>query len=351
MNTWQHVACVATLIHEALMSWSRRLLRDAGRESVEVYGQFPPQGTVGHHLVLFPYRVHPEPKVAENAPGLSLFGSGERNPDRGVFTPPPWLELGRAVSSALERLFPDGSPTIGGRGRQPLPLPLLSTMPRPLAGWYAERAAEDPESGWLFEHDGMTYGRPPSLWWHPPITITSRYIAVAHEPGRGTAERTLASAPMSVPVLSVLAAGLHLERVIRVELPPLPFPPEVTSLAEAVVECLRLRVGEGEGKGEGKAEALARRIEGALVGVNRHATYPIPVLPVHDLNNHEFALLMQALQRPLQPALNLSIQLPLGAQVTLNASAGMDVRMRVADPQRARAPERPDADPTLARSA
>lgn len=346
MNTWQHIAGVATLIHEGLMSWSRRLLRDAGLESVEVYGQFPPQGTVGHHLVLFPYRVHPEPKVAENAPGLSLFGSADRNPDRGVFTPPPWLELGRAITSALEHLFPDSAPSIGGRGRQPLPLPQLGQMPAPLAAWYADRADDAPEAGWLLEHEGQVYGRPPSLWWHPPITITSRYIAVAHEPGRGTAERTLASAPMSLPVLSVLATGLHLERVVRVELPPLPFPPEVADLAVAVAESATLSAQRGNRRLDG----VAGRILAALEGVQQFATYPIPVLPVHDLNNHEFALLMQALQRPLQPALNLSIQLPLGAQVTLNPSAGMDVRMRVADPPRPRSAGRESPAPSVSRS-
>ena len=61
---------------------------------------------------------------------------------------------------------------------------------------------------------------------------------------------------------------------------------------------------------------LMRTIE-ALQGEN---AVSVQVVPVHDLTNMDFANLMQALQRPLQPALNLAVRLPLGAAVDLKPS-------------------------------
>lgn len=323
MNPWPHVARVSSEIHEALMGWARALLQEAGLEAVEVYGQFPPQGTVAHHVVLFPYRLHPEPKVAENAPGASLLGPLDRSQDRVSFVPTAWISMGRALTGALELLFPDVGPLFGGRaaGRGPLPFPTLEAMPHAIRDWYLAQPEGDDETSWRFDHAGGQYARPPSLWWFPPITLTTRYIAVAGEPGRGTAERTSTGAPMGLPALSVLATGLHLERALQVRLPPLPFTPEIATYVNALAAGL-------DEHGAPAQRARAAELRSALAAVQAPDLYPVSVQPVHDLTNHEFALLMQALQRPLQPALNLCVRLPLGASAAFGPGAASHVRLR-----------------------
>ena len=326
MNPWRHVAIVTSEIHEALMGWARMLLQEAGLETIEVYGQFPPVGTVSHHVVLFPYRVHPEPKVAENAPGASLLGTQERVEDRSSFVPRAWIDLGRALSAALDLVFPDSGPVFSGRrGHQGLGFPPLHALPDPLKAWYAAQADGADENAWRIVYGDETYARPPSLWWHPPITITTRYIAVAGEPGRGTAERTSTGAPMALPALSVLATGLHLERVLQVRLPPLPFPPALVAYGEAMAGALAAGI---PGADSAICAEQAQRLSAAVAGIQAPDIYPVSVLPVHDLSNHEFALIMQALQRPLQPALNLCVRLPLGATPVFGPGTASNVRIR-----------------------
>ncbi|MFT4976800.1 MAG: hypothetical protein ACI8S6_002705, partial [Myxococcota bacterium] len=46
MNALEHLSAVTSLVHEGLESWARTLLRDAGIETTEVYGTFPPEGTI-----------------------------------------------------------------------------------------------------------------------------------------------------------------------------------------------------------------------------------------------------------------------------------------------------------------
>lgn len=331
MNHWRHIAGVSAQIHEAIMSWARGLLQDAGLETVEVYGQFPPSGTVSHHVVLFPYRVQPEPKVAENAPGLSLLGGPDRTADRVSFAPPPWLTLGRTMTQALEVLFPGSAPSVGRRsgGRGAMPFPPLRAMPRPFQDWYRAQPTGAEEHAWVITQEDEPYTCPPSLWWFPAITVTTRYIAVAGEPGRGTAERTSAGVPMSLPVLSVLATGLHLERVLYVRQPPLPLPEGLAGFVEALAASV---TSAGDRADQARRAEIAEQLLQALAGVQEHATYPVMVMPIHDLNNHEFALIMQALQRPLQPALNLAVRLPLGAAASFGPGTATDVRFRL--PQR-----------------
>ena len=55
MNHLEYVSAVASSVHEEIEGWARNLLRDAGIETTEVYGQFPPEGSVASHIVLFPY--------------------------------------------------------------------------------------------------------------------------------------------------------------------------------------------------------------------------------------------------------------------------------------------------------
>ena len=60
--------------------------------------------------------------------------------------------------------------------------------------------------------------------------------------------------------------------------------------------------------------------------VQRDDELPVQIHPIHDLTNHEFALLMQALQKPLQAALNLQLRLHLAAQPLFTPSAAVQIR-------------------------
>lgn len=113
-------------------------------------------------------------------------------------------------------------------------------------------------------------------------------------------------APIALPGLSVIAAGIHLERTIKATLPPLPIGEPMWTMCEAYAKS----VG-GE---------LADRIRENAAYLQKPNEVHISVVPVHDLTNMDFANLMQALQRPLQPALNLALRLPLGAAVDLSPS-------------------------------
>lgn len=305
MNVYAHVAQVTREVHDGLMRWSRRVLMEAGYETVEVYGQFPPKGAVSSHIVLFPYRVGPEPKMMENAQGVSLLRGSDRHSDRSLFVPESWLELGTAIGNSLQTVYPEARPPTGRAPtpRDPSPFPALGGVPEPLRRWYEESKPGLDGEPWTVTDGHFVYARPPSLWWRPGITITARYIAVANEPGRGTEERTSASPPIALSALSVLAAGVQLERTLDVPLAPLPFPPELVTFVEAMAQSRELAGPDGVNE--------AARLRAAVKTIQEPAMAQVALIPVHDLTNHEFALLMQALQRPLQAALNVQIRLTL----------------------------------------
>ncbi len=174
--------------------------------------------------------------------------------------------------------------------------------------------------------DGQfTYARPPSLMWRPGITITARYIAVANEPGRGTEERTSASPPIALSALSVLAAGVQLERTLEVPLPPLPYPSEMVSFVNAMADARALSGPDGEQE--------AARLRAAVKVIQAPAMAQVALIPVHDLSNHEFALLMQALQRPLQAALNIQIRLTLAGGPVFGPTSFVQVYTKNQNPR------------------
>lgn len=314
MKTYSHVATVTREVHDALMRWARRLLQEAGMDTVQVYGQFPPGGTVASHLVLFPYRVGPDPKMVESAPGVSLLTARTASNDRVGLIPRPWVELGEALAQGLDAHFRP-TPQVGAGRRlseDAVPYPRVSSLPEPLRAWYLRIAeTEGADSRWVVRASGDLYAIPPALTWRPGIVVTARYIAVVGEPGRGTSEGTSASAPIGLAALSVLTAGLHLENTMAVRLAPLPCDPELHRFTEA------LAASSGDG--------LPPRLSAALEATQREGDLPVSIFPMHDLTNHEFALLMQALQKPLQAALNLQLRLQLAAQVLFAPSLAVQV--------------------------
>jgi hypothetical protein len=95
---------------------------------------------------------------------------------------------------------------------------------------------------------------------------------------------------------------------MRLTLPPRVVQPELPSLVDALLGALP------------SDSAPVQRLESAWRRVAAGDEVELALEPVQDLTDQSFALLMQALQRPLQPALNLRIRVRLGDGPELDAS-------------------------------
>lgn len=326
MNVFKHTAMVTTAVHDELISWARNLLIDAGLDVVDVHGRFPPEGTTRSHVVMFPYRVGPDPRMIDNSKMVSLFASPGRREARGLSVPPEWSDLGALMSRHLGTLYPDVStpdPAKDAR-RDTHPYPRIDTLPAPLKAWY--EAQKDAGDAWVIEADGLR-ASPPSLTWRNGIIVGAYYLVMAGDPGRGTsAASTSDTAPLSLAALSVLSMGIQAYRELTVELPERPVDERIFSFAEAFAASLALdeeHAADGERLGQ-----LAKVIGAKAVG-------RFQILPVHDLNNQEFALLTQALQRPLQAVLNIHLRIPVGAGATFGPSSQVVVSARNAKEENA----------------
>lgn len=302
----EHSTFVTSAVHDELIRWVQDILKNAGLEAVDVWGRFPPEGTVRSHLVLFPYRVGPEPKNLENSRGGSIMREDAYPSDRFGRVPPAWRELGKLMLRATEVIWPEAGQLDTPRRPQVLPFPLVENLPKPLQGWYEEHGHTKDGDPFVIEDDGDLYARPPSLGWKPGVGIWAHYIAVAGDAGRGVSDRTSDAPPLSLSALSALTVGIHMERTIKVELPAMPFDPKLNEFILAMYEGLD--EVEHEEAGELK-EQLGTVIE----QLRSTASYNFSIIPMHDLSMHEFALLTQALQRPLQAVLNFRIVFTLGS--------------------------------------
>lgn len=322
---YTHVSKVTGAVHETLIRWTGNLLKDSGLESVDVWGRFPPEGTVRSHLVLFPYRVGPEPKMLENAPGTSLMRIDSTRRERTTFIPTPWLELGRLLTLASERFYPEAGMVDTPRRPMVSPYPKLEDLPGPLREWYRSRA--DSDKAWVVEDFGVAHCRPPAAFWKPGVTVMAHYLAVAGDPGRGVADRTSDAPPLSLSALSVLTVGIQVERQIAVELPPMPFDRDMDGYVNAVADALdELDESEEVEEGTEHPHQQAAQLRTLLTELTSPAEVNFSVIPVHDLSMQEFALLTQALQRPLQAVLNFRLTFELGARVEFTPSATVSMR-------------------------
>jgi hypothetical protein len=315
---YAHTAKITNLVHDELIGWVGGLLKDAGLESVDVWGRFPPEGTVRSHLVLFPYRVGPEPKNLENARGASIMTHEAFASDKVGKVPVPWRNLGHHLLDSINLLFPEAGYLDTPARPAVMPYPRVDDLPEPLREWYAKQPS-DVENPFVVREDGEAYARPPSLRWKPGLSLWAHYIAVAGDAGRGVSDRTSDAPPLSLGALSVLSVGIQLQRLINVELPPMPFSDDLRRYLEVVRDALgQIKTAE--------AEILHQSMVEALLALDRVATYQFGVIPVHDLSMHEFALLTQALQRPLQAVLNFRLQFSLGDVPEFLPSAVVSMR-------------------------
>jgi hypothetical protein len=326
----EHTSKVTTLVHDELIRWVGGLLRDAGLEAVDVWGRFPPEGTVRSHLVLFPYRVGPEPKGLENARGASIMTQETLATDKVGKVPLPWRNLGRQLVDVVGLIFPEAG-AIHNPTRGPvMPYPKVSALPKPLRAFYEAQdpTAEDP---WVVMDEGERYARPPSLRWRPGISVWAHYLAVAGDPGRGVADRTSDAPPLALAALSCLSVGIQVIRNLKVDLPAMPKPEGLPEFVQALIGSLR-EIGTEE------AVAMIAPLEETIAQLGSVASYEFGVIPVHDLTMHEFALLTQALQRPLQAVLNFRLNFSFADLPEFGPSSVVSIPK----PRQGRPPHAPD---------
>jgi hypothetical protein len=299
MSIYKHTAQVTSAVHDELIKWARELLQEAGLDVIDVWGRFPPEGTTRSHLVLFPYRVGPEERMIDNAPGANLIlPSGTETQNTSV--PGEWVKVGQLIADQLPVVFPNVQAYDPRRPPTRSPFPPLSELAPPLKRWYE---GQTEESGWVISDGKYPHARPPSMFWRKGIRVSAYYMVVAGDPGRGTSQRTSDTAPLSLSALSVLSVGIQRERTLSVEVPPRPVPEDFLALVSAYTEALE--------KHHDQAEA-AKGIREVLDHVQNGMRGEFQLSPVHDLNNQEFALLTQALQRPLEAILNIRLRIPVG---------------------------------------
>jgi len=293
MDTYRQVSRTALAAHSGLVAWSRALMRAAGLEAVEVYGRFPADGITSSYLVVFPYRLGPDPVIADYSRPANLLGVGDGGRGRSG-APGGWQALGGALERGLMEALP-GAFRRGRAGAAPVPRVLLGELPEALQGWYREQPSE---AGWIGGEGAEAAALLPSLVWRAGLQVTVFYVAIASDGGRGVNERTSVGPPAALGALSVLTSGIHLERSFETTLPSVTPPPALRGFAEALAAS---------------APDAAGGLRGALDRLDNPEPSEIAIQPMHDLGHQEFSALMQALQRPLQACLNLKISLTLAA--------------------------------------
>ena len=106
MNQLEYISTITTNLHGNIESWARNLLREAGIDTTEVYGQFPPEGTVASHIVLFPYRLGSlENQISQPIQDISLLRTDISKIPVGT-VPPLWSQIGRAITICIHEKFP-----------------------------------------------------------------------------------------------------------------------------------------------------------------------------------------------------------------------------------------------------
>ena len=321
MNQYRHAAVISEAVHDGLVTWARRAMEDGGLEEMEIWGRFPPEGTIRSYLVLFPYRVGPGPLLRDNAPGTSLFLGANASPEVLASVPTAWVQFANLMYEGIELIFPTVAAYSPGQRITESPYPRLSQLPGPLAEWYKKKMDDGDKEQWVI-YSGEPRARPPALAWRQGIYITVHYLAVAHDPGRGASTRTSDVAPVALAALSVLTAAIQLDPNLLVMVPARPLPADLSSFATAFVEAW-------EEKG-GDAESIETFVAVKKV-LEEPFQFDFSVDPMSDLNDQEFALLTQALQRPLQAVLNFRIRFPVGLHAEFLPSPAISPTTRRAE--------------------
>lgn len=288
-NGYADVREVLEVTRDALHAWAAGLLEASGAPLPIVGSAQAPRS--GPTVVMMPYQTVLESQAATPVvPLVPSFQDGERNA-----VPEPWRTASRVMTHLLVEQYPKRGQRTPGLGTLD-PLPPLSELPKPVADWY--RARGEP---WVVDRGGRPAGRLPFLGWRHPFSLAVRFAAFVLDGPDPRADHDR----VTLGALGVLAAGVRLQRFLRVDAPPVPTDPALSELVRAFSAL------DGEAAAELAAAFEAGGQRQLAVGLTPH----------HELTDSDLAAIARTLDAPIQPALVFSMRLALGAGVELTAGA------------------------------
>lgn len=287
-STLPQVSRTIEVVRSGLHGWMAQILRDGGVD-------LPITGTLtsanAPTLVLLPYQMVLESTPTN--PSGPIMPVTQENPKDSV--PPAWRRAGLLITRILVDTFP-ARPT-KGPGIGPVdPIPPLSALPKPVAAWY-KKAGPD----WIVERD-VPCARLPMIEWQHPFSLAIRFVALVP----AGAKPTIDLDGVQLRALALVAAGVRLGRHFRVEEPAFVASGPLLDLMTAFSKVDHPAAAE-------LAEVVA------AAAAPRDLT--VGLAPHHDLSDQDLALMMRAMELPMQPAVVFSLRVALGAGPELSFGA------------------------------
>ncbi len=217
----------ARILQETLRNWADQRLEGAGLTDALPVGLSPAPAPVVQ-LSLLSLAPGSPPEVGADFSLMGRWGSPESGDfDASAHVPGEWLAIGCAVRRTFEQLVtaatPDAEPGVVPRPR----LIPLDGLPATLSTWFRDQpklsvGAGWPEESWTVTRKGVPSARLPFLTWYPGFDLALSYSFQA-EPG-----------PLAGPALAVLATAAQSERRLRVPVPSVFVPDQISSLLGAL---------------------------------------------------------------------------------------------------------------------
>lgn len=287
-STLPHISRTIELVRSGLHSWMAEKLRE-GNVDLSVTGSVT--GATSPTLVLLPYQIVLESTPTN--PSTPLMPVNQENPKDSL--PPVWRRAGLLMTHILVDTFP--ARPAKGPGIGPVdPLPPLASLPKPIAAWY-KAAGED----WLVERNG-TCARLPMIEWQHAFSLAIRFAAIVPSGSKPTLDLD----SVQLRALALVAAAVRLGRHFRVDEPPFVQPGLLLDLMKAFSKV-----------DHADAEELKEAV--AILSAPRELT--VGLAPHHDLSDQDLALMMRAMELPMQPAIVFSLRVALGAGPALGHGA------------------------------
>lgn len=287
-STLPNVSRTIEIVRAGLHTWMGANLAEGGVD-LPVVGTL--QAGAAPALVLLPYQMVLESTPTN--PSTAIMPVTQENPKDAL--PPAWRRAGLLITRILVDTFP-ARPT-KGPGIGPVdPLPPLSKLPKPVAAWYKKSG-----DAWIVQRDEPC-ARLPMIEWTHPFSLAIRFAAIVPAGSKPTADLD----GLQLRALALVAAGVRLGRHFPVVEPPFVTPGPLLDLMTAFSKVDHPAAAE-----------LAELV--AAVAAPRDLT--VGLAPHHDLADQDLALMMRAMELPMQPAVVFSMRVALGAGPALTYGA------------------------------
>ena len=287
-STLPHVSRTIDIVRAGLHGFMADNLR-AGGVDLPVTGALTAGASPS--LVLLPYQMVLESTPTNaNAPIMPVT---QENPKDSL--PPAWRRAGLLITRILVETFP--SRPIKGPGVGPVdPTPPLSGLPKPVADWY-KKAGPD----WVIDRGGPC-GRLPMIEWQNAFSLAIRFAAIVPSGSKPMVDLD----GLQLRALSLVAASVRLGRHFQVEEPSFVGKGPLLDLMTAFTKV-----------DHPAAEELAE----VVAAIARPRDLTVGLAPHHDLSDQDLALMMRAMELPMQPAIVFSMRVALGAGPELSFGA------------------------------